>query len=84
MVRANGRAYVVATAGFAVIGSFCAWMSEPSLMLVTVTAFLTMLLRDLRHVRDAIAMWPFTHEMLDWAKVEALAASLETPGPGRR
>lgn len=43
------------------------------------TAYATLILRDIGHNRRSVQVWPMVREVLDWSKVEQLAAQPQNP-----
>lgn len=74
--RDNLQVYLALTVTFAALTAFFALLCGRTGALMSATAFVAVLLRDVGHVRRSIAMWPTTAEIVDWPKVENMAATI--------
>ena len=79
--RAGVRSHLVLFLLFAALGAFISpafgWTGAAFLA----TSFFSVLLRDLSHFRSAVRLWPVTHEIVDWPRVEHLVEANEAPPP---
>ena len=72
---ASARTYALLAVAFALLTLLAGLVAGAIGAAVVATAFFTTVLRDLGHARHSIRMWPVTREVVDWPKVERLAAS---------
>jgi hypothetical protein len=76
LVAFNWRIFLLLfVAGGATVGACLYYGMEAQAGLFAV-AYGALVLRDLAHLRRASRVWPMTREILDWSKVERMAAEI--------
>jgi hypothetical protein len=78
LVWANRRIYILLLVLFGTVGGFFYNAFGAAIAGYVAVAFLVILVRDIGYYRRSVKIWPVIQQVLDWQKVEQLAASGES------
>jgi|GEM_PF-1871853 len=76
---ASRRTYLLLTLFFGLAAALFYWLLGEIAAGFMLTAYAVLILRDIGHCRRSVQVWPMVREVLDWSKVEQLAAQQRDP-----